>query len=95
MDRPYPPGDKSYGVQYTKGHGHNNILNICNSLVFLKAAKSPFIPLFQRGKDWNLPSNFQKALLPLKKGGREGFLGRPFQGAKVVRIFYDLCARCG
>jgi hypothetical protein len=26
-----------------------------------------------------------KALLPLKKGGREGFLARPFQSAKVLR----------
>jgi hypothetical protein len=28
-----------------------------------------------------------KALLPLKKGGREGFLGMPFQNAKVLQKF--------
>jgi hypothetical protein len=28
---------------------------------------------------------FRKALLPLKKGGREGFLGMPFQKAKLIQ----------
>jgi hypothetical protein len=28
-----------------------------------------------------------KALLPLKKGGGEGFLGRPIQNAKGLTIF--------
>jgi len=56
-----------------------------NSLAFCKAVKSPFIPLFQRGKKWKEFSiESPKALLPLKKGGREGFLARPFQSAKVL-----------
>jgi hypothetical protein len=29
---------------------------------------------------------FKKALLPLKKGGWEGFLGMPFQKAKLIQI---------
>jgi hypothetical protein len=40
--------------------------------------------LFQTGEMWNLSSTSQKALLPLKKGGGEGFLGTPFQNAKVL-----------
>ena len=38
----------------------------------------------------------EKDLLPLKKGGWEGFLGRPFQNAKAlqgVKAFDGLCAR--
>jgi hypothetical protein len=31
------------------------------------------------------PIESRKALLPLKKGGREGFLARPFQSAKVLK----------
>jgi hypothetical protein len=48
--------------------------------------KSPFIPLFQRGKkrkEFSIES--PKTLLPLKKGGREGFLAGVFQRAKVLR----------
>jgi hypothetical protein len=38
---------------------------------------------FQRGKRLNSP----ESLLPLKKGGREGFLGKLFQNAKVLQEF--------
>jgi hypothetical protein len=44
--------------------------------------------LSQKGKkrkEFSIES--PKALLPLKKGGREGFLARPFQSAKVLRVF--------
>jgi len=42
--------------------------------------KSPFVPLFQRGKKRDLSAKAsRKALLPLKKGGREGFLSRYFK----------------
>ena len=34
-----------------------------------------------------------KALLPLKKGGREGFLGRPFQNAKALPMFNVRCSK--
>src|SRR4030043_1510952 len=44
-----------------------------NTLAIGQAVKSPFVPLFQRGEKWHLPSNSPKALLPLAKGGREGF----------------------
>jgi hypothetical protein len=37
---------------------------------------------FQREKTWILPLSVPKALLPLKKGGREGFLRRLFPNAK-------------
>jgi hypothetical protein len=50
--------------------------------------KSPFIPLFQRGKkrkEFSIES--PKALLPLKKGGQEGFLARAVQSAKVLQKF--------
>jgi hypothetical protein len=50
--------------------------------------KSPFIPLFQRGKkrkEFSIES--PKAVLPLKKGGQEGFLARAVQSAKVLRLF--------
>ena len=43
--------------------------------------------LFQRRKKWKLPSYARKARLPLKKGGREGFLERPFQKAKGLPKF--------
>jgi hypothetical protein len=33
----------------------------------------------------SLTADLPKALLPLKKGGREGFLGRPFKSAKVAQ----------
>jgi hypothetical protein len=45
----------------------------------------PFSKVGKGGR--NLPSNSQKALLPLKKGGREGFLARPFQSAEGLRVF--------
>ena len=52
-----------------------------------ESEKSPLIPLFQRGKFGILYRNqIKKALLPLKKGGREGFLGKPFQMAKQKKI---------
>ena len=39
---------------------------------------------------------FRKALLPLKKGGREGFLGMPFQKAKLIQLFeFDWSLSCG
>ena len=34
------------------------------------------------------PGDLPKALLPLKKGGREGFMGRPFQNAKVLHFLW-------
>jgi hypothetical protein len=41
--------------------------------------------LFQKGKKWKeFPLEFPQALLPLKKGGREGFLARPFRSAKLL-----------
>jgi hypothetical protein len=40
------------------------------------------VSIFQRGIKSNLLPNCEKALLPLEKGGREGFLGRSFQKAK-------------
>jgi hypothetical protein len=44
--------------------------------------------LFQRGKEWKESSiECQKVLLPLKKGGWEGFLARPFQNVKVLQKF--------
>jgi hypothetical protein len=48
--------------------------------------------LFQRGKKRKeFSSGYRKALLPLEKGGREGFLARPFQKAKVLQKekFYE------
>jgi hypothetical protein len=39
---------------------------------------------FQRGKGEIFPADLPKAHLPLKKGGREGFPGGPFQSAKVL-----------
>jgi len=57
-----------------------------NVLVFGTAVKSPFIPLFQRGKKRNrLLKAFKRALLPLKKEGWEGFLGRPIQKGKLKK----------
>jgi hypothetical protein len=53
-----------------------------------KKFKSPFIPLFQRGKRPGDSSNSRKEpLLPLEKGGREGFRGRPFQNPKLLPFF--------
>ena len=50
-----------------------------------ESQKSPFVPLFQRGKFIIFCLNqFKKALLPLEKGGREGFLGKPSQMAKQL-----------
>jgi hypothetical protein len=58
----------------------------------LKSCKSPFLPLWSRlaatpqGEKWNFLSEaFRKSLLPLEKGGREGFPGRSFQKAKFIR----------
>ena len=48
--------------------------------------------LFQRGKMWKRSSTgCRKTLLPLEKGGREGFLVKAFQRAKVIRLF-NLCS---
>jgi hypothetical protein len=50
---------------------------------FLKNRKSPFIPLFQRGKEWKESSSgCRKALLPLKKGGGRDFWQGLFKGLK-------------
>ena len=48
-----------------------------NSLAFCKAVKSPFIPLFQRGKKWKgFSIESPKALLPLKnEDGRDFWQG--------------------
>jgi hypothetical protein len=43
---------------------------------FFKDIKSPFS---KRGKKSLSAKTFGKALLPLRKGGREGFIGRSFQ----------------
>ena len=44
--------------------------------------------LFQRGKKWKESSaGCRKTLLPLEKGGREGFLVKAFQRAKVIQLF--------
>jgi hypothetical protein len=50
-------------------------------LIFSTAA------LFQRGKTRDLHSNSQKAPLPLKQGGREGFLGSLFKTPKCYALF--------
>jgi hypothetical protein len=52
----------------------------------LKSSKILLHPPFSKGEKaegifHRIP---KKALLPLKKGGREGFLARPFQSAKVL-----------
>jgi len=42
--------------------------------------------LFPKGEKVEFSSvDTLKSLLPLKKGGREGFLGKPFQDAKTLR----------
>jgi len=52
----------------------------------LKSRKIPLPPPFPKGeKEESSIADSAKALLPLKKGGREGFLGRPFQNAKVLQ----------
>jgi hypothetical protein len=43
--------------------------------------------LFQRGKkEKEFSLACRRALLPLKKGGREGFLATPFHRAKVIQV---------
>jgi len=45
----------------------------------LRSQHPSLIPLFQRGNKLGSSSSpEEKALLPLKKGGREGFLEKPF-----------------
>jgi hypothetical protein len=57
-------------------------LAICHWLL-AQGMKLRFI--FQRGEKWKEFSiESPKALLPLKKGGREGFLAGPFQSAKAL-----------
>jgi hypothetical protein len=47
---------------------------------------NPPSPHFSKGEKLeDSTSDFPKALLPLKKGEREGFLGRPFQNAKALK----------
>jgi hypothetical protein len=53
-------------------------------------------PLFQRGKrgkEFSIES--PQALLPLKKGGREGFLAGRFQSAKGLQnsLFFEVSIR--
>jgi len=59
-----------------------------NSFSLLKSFQIPLHPPFSKGekpKEFSIES--PKALLPLKKGGREGFLARPFQSAKGLPSF--------
>ncbi len=52
----------------------------------LKSRKIPIPPLFPKREKVESSNSFlPKALLPLKKGGREGFLERPFQNTKALR----------
>jgi hypothetical protein len=46
---------------------------------------SPFSKGGKSGRNYSIES--PKALLPLKKGGREEFLARPFQSAKGLHKF--------
>jgi len=53
-----------------------------------KCQEPPEIPLHpfskgEKGDSFIQPE--ERALLPLKKGGREGFLVKPFQSAKLLR----------
>jgi hypothetical protein len=53
----------------------------------LKSRKIPLHPPFSKGERGEfLSAHPLKALLPLKKGGREGFLGRPFQNTKLLQL---------
>jgi hypothetical protein len=57
-----------------------------------KRTKSIFsqLPFFKGGKVESSTADHPKAPLPLKKGGREGFLGKPFQNTKVLPpIYFD------
>ena len=66
--------------------GFSIILEFCGHFSLLKNRQIPLHPPFQRGKKRNLLwKAFRKALLPLKKGGREGFMS-PFQKTKLIRI---------
>ena len=63
-------------------------IELMKQFSFLKRHKMPLPPPFPKGEKVESSTvNPPKAPLPLKKGGREGFLGRPFQNAKVLRIF--------
>jgi hypothetical protein len=48
----------------------------------------PDSPFSKRGKRSNNDSSkfLELSLLPLEKGGREGFLRRPFQNTKLLRF---------
>jgi len=65
-----------------------------------KSRKIPLRPLLKGEKVESPITDPLKALLPLKKGGREGFLGRFFQNYKVLRKMYkptqmpDDCWKC-
>ena len=63
-------------------------LKIVTVRPFEKPSNPPSSPFSKGGKSGkNYSIEFPKALLPLKKGGREGFPARPFQSAKVLRLF--------
>jgi hypothetical protein len=54
----------------------------------LKSRKIPLPPPFPKGeKVESFTADLPNAPLPLKKGGREGFMERPFQNAKVLQFF--------
>jgi hypothetical protein len=53
----------------------------------LKIRKIPLSPPFPKGEKGKKSSiESREALLPLEKGGGEGFLARLFQSAKVLPI---------
>jgi hypothetical protein len=58
-------------------------MNFVTVLSFEKAVKSPLLPL-PKGKKVESFAAIPPKALPLKKGGREGFLGRPFHNAEVL-----------
>jgi hypothetical protein len=50
----------------------------------------PSSPFSKGEKEESFTTDPAKALLPWKKGGREGFPGRPFENAKVLLNGYIL-----
>jgi hypothetical protein len=69
-------------------------------LAFCKAVKSPLPPPFVKGgneefskgnKTGSFIKTISKALLPLEKGGREGFPGMPFQKANDPKFQKKRC----
>jgi hypothetical protein len=60
------------------------------SFSLLRSQQPPLIPLFQRGNKLGSSSSpEEKALLPLKKGGREGFLEKPFSNHQTDKIIEE------